>query len=238
MVGLEKSWQCVLSQICYFSTGKQGDKEEEEEEEEEGEDLANTEAADEEDLRAEQKEEANPQEEGAGVDEMTEGLGNMKIGGTHRAVSRDKFCLDFQFPYLMYDYEAKDRKVCTIDFLVYGVNKKFIRPKVNDVGDELHVSYVVPAFFAEDRRLELADTNIRHNTHKMTAFRDTCDALIKKHGDGSEEDPLLGEPQKVALPFIVEKERYTSGRSKPLRMTMMTSSSSCRRTSSTSLCSQ
>lgn len=165
--------------------------------EDEGEDLADTQAADEEDLKAGEEEEANE------IEEIIETVGKMSVS---LPATNVPFSLDFQFPYIMYDYKAKERKVVTIDFLILGLNKKCIRPKVSEDGKELHVGIVVPAFFIEDRRLELADTQIRHNTHKMTAFRDVRQALVSKNGDGGDEEPLLGDPQKIQLPFTVERE--------------------------------
>ena len=47
--------------------------------------------------------------------------------------------MDFAFPYIMYDYEAKIYKVLTAEFLVLGMNEKFLHPKLNQDGTELHV---------------------------------------------------------------------------------------------------
>ena len=127
------------------------------------------------------------------------------VGGDHTAF-KDAFCMDFQFPYIMYNYKAKNCKVVTIDFFIVGMNKHLVRPKVNDDGSELHVAFVVPSFFTHDRRFELADAAIQHNTHKLTAFRDIHENIIEKHGDGSEEEPILGDPQKVRLPFVVKRK--------------------------------
>ena len=134
----------------------------------------------------------------------------------------------------MYNYKAKDRKIVTVDFIIIGMNKKCVCPKVSEDGKELHVGFVIPSFFMHNRRLELADMTIHHNTHKLTAYRDLWHEIIAKHGDGTEEEPLLGEPQAVQLPFTVEL-RFGSGKSKPLRMMMRTSISTRRRLSNTSL---
>ena len=197
--------QYWLVSHLFCCTGKSNKKNDAKNEVKE-EDLEDTEAADEEDLAAE---EANPQEEVEGdteVEGVVESFGKMKVVDVERKASKEGFCMDFSFPHIVCDCEAKDRKVVTIDFLIVGMHKKCFRPKVNDAGDELHVGFVVPSFFAQDHRILLADQAIRHNTHKMTAFRDVRQAIIAKHGDGSDEEPLLGEPQKVQLPFIVERE--------------------------------
>ena len=152
------------------------------------------EAADKEDFHAE---EANPQDKVEGdtdIEEITEAVGKMKVVGVNNKSLKDTFCLDLH------------HKVVTIDFLVLGMNKKRICSKVNNERTELLVGCVVPLFFAPEPHLDLADLNICHNTHKSTAYKDTQEALIANHGDGSEEEPLLGEPQKVQLPFIVEHE--------------------------------
>ena len=186
----------------FSQTGKPKPKTDDKNEAEE-EDLADTEAANKADSKAEEQE-ANPQEE---VEETIEGVGKMKVGGVaQQAASSDPFCMNFRFPHIMHDCEAKDRKVIAIDFLVVGVHKKNLRPKVSDDGGEPHLGCAVPSFFAEDRRLELADATVRHDTHKMTAFRGMRQSIPAKHGDGSEEEPLIGEPQKVQLPFAVEHE--------------------------------
>ena len=59
---------------------------------------------------------------------------------------------------------------------------------------------VAPSFFAHGHCPPLADGANCHNSHKMTATEDSRQAIIAKHGDGSDEEPLLGEPQKVLGP--------------------------------------
>ena len=44
-----------------------------------------------------------------------------------------------------------------------------------------------------------------HRTHKLMAFLDVAHAILKKHGDGSEEEQTVGNPQKLKLPFKVEQ---------------------------------
>ena len=63
---------------------------------------------------------------------------------------------------------------------------------------------VAPSFFAHGHCPPLADGANCHNSHKMTATEDSRQAIIAKHGDGNEEEPLLGEPQNVELSFIVK----------------------------------
>ena len=61
-----------------------------------------------------------------------------------------EICLDFQFPHIIYDNKAKGSKVVAIDFLVVGLHKKCVYPKINDNDSKLHVNFVVPSFFAQD----------------------------------------------------------------------------------------
>ena len=55
--------------------------------------------------------------------------------------------------------------------------------------------------------VEETDSNLAHNTHKLTAFKDVEDEIFKKHGDGLEEQSIHGgNPQQVKLPFMMEKQ--------------------------------
>ena len=56
-------------------------------------------------------------------------------------------------------------------------------------------------------QVEEAHSNLAHNAHNLTPFKDVKDEIFKKHGDGSEEQHIHGgNPQQVRLPFMVEKQ--------------------------------
>ena len=42
--------------------------------------------------------------------------------GSTAPATKNAFSMDFAFPYIIYDYEAKNHKVVTADFLVVGTN--------------------------------------------------------------------------------------------------------------------
>ena len=67
------------------------------------------------------------QQEGS-VDAVTKEFGTMTTGSTALA-TKNAFSMDFAFPYIMYDYEAKNCKVVPADFLVVGMNERFLHPK-------------------------------------------------------------------------------------------------------------
>ena len=45
----------------------------------------------------------------------------------------------------MYNYEAMNCKEVTADFLVVGMNKRFLHPKVNQDSTDLHVQVAGPS---------------------------------------------------------------------------------------------
>ena len=121
------------------------------------------------------------------VDTVTKAFGTMTTGSTAPA-TKNAFSMDFAFPYIMYDDEAKNHKVVTADFLVVGVNERFLCPKVNQDSTELHVQVAVPMFSPKDDCHIIAEQEMTHRTHKLMVFRDAAHAILKKHGDGSEEE--------------------------------------------------
>ena len=70
----------------------------------------------------------------------------------------------------MYNYEAMNCKVVTADFLVVGMNKRFLHPKVNQDSTELHVQVAGPSLPPKDDCLIIAEWDMTHRTHKLTAF--------------------------------------------------------------------
>ena len=137
------------------------------------------------------------------VDGITELLGKMSVG---KAPTKKPFSMDVAFPYFLYEYEEADEKHCSVDFLVYGLPNSAYRPKVSPGGQELQLRVIVPPFFVSDDRLFVANDEINENTHKATAYKMAVDSIKKKHGDGSVEQRLMGDPQSVKLPFPVEEQ--------------------------------
>ena len=115
--------------------------------------------------------------------------------------------MDLSFPYLLNNYEAKDQKVVTVDFLIFWQNKKMLHPHVTDAQNVLELGVNTPAVFVDRGWVEEADSNLAHNTHKPAAFKDVDDEIFKNHGDDLEEQCICGgNPQQVKLPFMVEKQ--------------------------------
>ena len=73
----------------------------------------------------------SPQEEDLGVgdniDTLTEAVNEMSVGGG-ASTSNNTFSMDLSFPYLLYNYEAKDKKVATINFLWFWKEKNVSPP--------------------------------------------------------------------------------------------------------------
>ena len=73
----------------------------------------------------------NLQEEDLGVadyiDTLTEAVGKMSVGGG-MLTTNQTFSIDLSFPYLLYNYEGKDQKVVTVNFLVLGRTRKCFTP--------------------------------------------------------------------------------------------------------------
>ena len=123
--------------------------------------------------------------------------------------------MSFKFPYQKYDYIESNRRHVTIDFLAMTMNQSYFRPKVAAAGRELHLGCVVPAFFADQERLMLANSGdgFNENTHKATAYQQVTKEVLNKYG-WNDHDEILGTPQVVPLDFECE-DRLWTGRSKP-----------------------
>ena len=94
----------------------------------------------------------NPQEEDLGVgnniNTLTEAVGKMSVGGG-ASTTNQTFSMDLSFPYLLYNYEAKDLKVVTVDFLVFGQNKKMLHSCVTVEQNVLELGVNIPAAFVD-----------------------------------------------------------------------------------------
>jgi hypothetical protein len=123
-------------------------------------------------------------------------------------VKLQKFSMDSRFPFIMYDYVSDGRRRVSVDFLVMTVPKDKIRPKMTDTGLELQVGMIVPAFFADARRLMAANTGdagFTRDTHKATAFKDAA-LKLHDHHDSFDDDDIIGNPQRIKLPFKCEEQ--------------------------------
>ena len=87
--------------------------------------------------------------------------------------------------------------------------KEMFRPKVAPGGMVLQLGIVVPPRFVTEECLVQAnegDHSFNSNTHKATAFKAICEKIAVHHGEGTTEEPILGKPQRVPLPFKCEDE--------------------------------
>ena len=136
----------------------------------------------------------NPQEKdlgvGGNIDTLTEAVGKMSVGEGVSTTNKT-FSMDLSFPYLLYNYEAKDQKVVTVDFLVLGQNKKMFTP-MSQIHRMCWNLGSIFAFFVDRGWVEEADSNLAHNTHKLPAFKDVEDEIFRNHGDGLEEQCIHG----------------------------------------------
>ena len=137
----------------------------------------------------------NPQEEdlvvGDSIDTLTEAVGKMRVGGGSSTTNKP-FSMDYSFPYQLYNYEAKDQNVITVNFLFLGQTKN-VSPCVTDGQNVLELGVNIPAVFADRGLVQEADSNLAHNTHKLTAFKDLEDEIFEKHADGLEEQCIHSE---------------------------------------------
>jgi hypothetical protein len=141
------------------------------------------------------------------VEDLDEAFCTMTISKPSSSTAITKTAsLGFQFPYIMYSY-IEDRRHCvSIDFLVIGMGKANFRPKVVQNGKVFQLGMVIPDFLVDTNRLQVAnegDKGFNRRTHKATAFEEIVAKITANH-DG--EEPLLGEPMKIALPIQCEEE--------------------------------
>jgi hypothetical protein len=122
------------------------------------------------------------------------------------ASSSSPFNMNFFSPYILYTYIEDDLRMITIDFLVIGQSQSAYRPRVISDGYGFQLGMVVPNFFAQEDRLQIAhglDLGFNEDTHKATALREM---VAKYTGNLDPEEPLMGEPMQIKLPFKVEEE--------------------------------
>lgn len=137
-----------------------------------------------------------------------------KVGTVHIASSKPVFAsfkMDFQFPFMVYQFAEDGRKTCTVEFLVFPMPQDSFRPKCK--GDVLELDVVVPVLFTQSERLMIANSHKRHftqDTHRATAFEEVSATLHKQHDidldDPMKKNEIVGQPMKVKLPFACEEE--------------------------------
>ena len=179
---------CFLSDhlLCLLASGQEASQVATESEENRGNEDVGEEGGAHTDTE-EEAQDANPQdmdnpqdvdkeeEQQDSIDAVTNTFGMMTTGSTALA-TKNTFSMDVALPYIMYNYEAKNHKVVTADFLVVGMNERSLHPKVkvNQDGTELHVQDAVPSFFPKDDHLITAEWDMTHRTHKLMAFQYIC----------------------------------------------------------------
>ncbi|KAL7567821.1 hypothetical protein ACA910_000569 [Epithemia clementina (nom. ined.)] len=112
-----------------------------------------------------------------------------------------RFDMDFKMPTMMYIYKEGDQMLVSVDMLVPGLSKSSFRPKLTPDGLELQVGIVVPTFFIQKNRLMSFNQRLDGNSHKATSFKQTSDLVKKLYGEGTKEEPIIGNPQLMTLPF-------------------------------------
>ena len=73
------------------------------------------------------------------VEDITSDVSNMSV-----TKPQQKFLMDVQFPFIVYDYVSDNRCCISVDFLLYAVSKSMIRPKMAANGSKFHLGLVTP----------------------------------------------------------------------------------------------
>ncbi|KAL7558481.1 hypothetical protein ACA910_011655 [Epithemia clementina (nom. ined.)] len=111
------------------------------------------------------------------------------------------FDMDLKMPTMMYVYKGGDQVHVSVDMLVPGPSKSSFRPKLTSDGMELQVGIVVPTFFIRKNCLMSSNQQLDGNSHKAMLFKQTSDLVKKFYGEGMKEEPIIGNPQLMMLPF-------------------------------------
>lgn len=163
----------------------------------------------EEDIEEEDDEESTepeavqPKSKRTTVNKLTDDLSTMAIVSKPTSAA---FGMGFTFPYILYTYIEDGKRRVSVDFLVIGMAKENFRLRVVQGGKALQLVVVIPSFFADENRLQLAneeDQGFNKRSHKATALEEVVHK-ITENIDG--EEPLLGSPQQVSLPVPCEEE--------------------------------
>ena len=114
------------------------------------------------------------------------------------------FHLKFECPHLQYQHTDCGFDVATVDLIIPNVHRRYVRLKISKCGTVLEVWFVIPNVLCNPTRIQCAnktDGDFNHNTSKATALQNVCKKIIKMEDDHGE---VLGEPQRIKLPFACE----------------------------------
>lgn len=145
-------------------------------------------------------EDSEPPEE---ITNLKESFSRMTVVGKP---TKAPFSMGFSFPCIMHQCVEGGRRRVSIDFLVIGMAKENHRLKIINNGTRLQLGMVIPSFFADENRLQIAnedDTGFNERSHKATAFEEVVNK-VTANVDG--EEPLLGSPQLVDLALPCQDE--------------------------------
>ena len=148
----------------------------------------------------------NPQSAQVGLEDLAGSFFTMAVSNISSSAKK-ACCMDVQLPYFLYNYVKDGHNYCSVDFLVMAMPREMVCPKVAPGGMVMQLGIVVPPRFVMEERLVQAnegDHSFNSNTHKATAFKAICEKIAVHHGEGTKEEPILGKPQDVPLPFKCE----------------------------------
>jgi hypothetical protein len=114
--------------------------------------------------------------------------------------------MDVSFPFMIKTYYKNGKKACTVDFYVHTQDIEMFHIAVTNGGKVLQLGMVIPEWFGEEERMKATkkgDNTVNENTNEVTAHED-CVQLVRKKYHG--QDEVIGEPQRVVLPFQCEEE--------------------------------
>ena len=143
-------------------------------EEQQGAEAEETEEAGTEEAKNTQAREDGQDVPPAAVEDITTGFGKMSVNMNPKQHGNGAYSLSFHFPYIMYQYTNGRNFAVTVDFMILGgQNQSLFRPSVSPDGKKLLLKTVIPSFFANQDRIQLANGQERRfneSTHKATAF--------------------------------------------------------------------
>ena len=142
-----------------------------EEEAQQGAEAEDTEEAENANAQANEDDREVPQDN---AEDITTGFGKMSVNTNPKQHGNGAYSLSFHFPYILYQYTNGRNYAVTVDFMILGgQNQSLFRPSVSPDGKKLLLKTVIPSFFANQDRIQLANGQERRfneSTHKATAF--------------------------------------------------------------------
>jgi hypothetical protein len=94
----------------------------------------------------------------------------------------------------------------TIDFIVVGQSKSAYHLRVVSDVYGFQLGMVVPNFFAQEDHLQAAHYTLIQASMKTLTRLQHCMRLLPSTDNLDLEEPLIGEPVQIKLPFKVEEE--------------------------------